>query len=270
MRSPQPARSPPEQALTTRTRRPWPPRSTPHGPRTSSCWSATAWATSEVTLARYYGKGAAGRLNMDRLPFRGSSIHYVLQPGPRPELRCPTTPATPPRPRPRGRRASGRSDGRLSQGPSTADNVPGSNAGYTHLHGDRPRPRARPRATSPPPTSPTRRRPAPSSHISQRACQGPADTRTSVRRRRPRRRTRPAWARSPSSRSTRASTSTWAAARAGYQREARRRRPATTSSPTPRPRATRYLDDQGRRWPRSHARAGGARKKLIGLFNPAT
>jgi Alkaline phosphatase len=30
---------------------------------------------SEVTLARYYGKGAAGRLNMDRLPFRGSSIH---------------------------------------------------------------------------------------------------------------------------------------------------------------------------------------------------
>ena len=46
---------------------------------------------SEVTLARYYGKGAAGRLNMDRLPFRGSSIHYVLRPGPgpsyQPELR---------------------------------------------------------------------------------------------------------------------------------------------------------------------------------------
>ena len=39
---------------------------------------------SEVTLGRYYGKGAAGRLNMDRLPFRGSSIHYVLRPGPGP------------------------------------------------------------------------------------------------------------------------------------------------------------------------------------------
>jgi alkaline phosphatase len=39
---------------------------------------------AEVTLGRYYGKGAAGRLNMDSLPFRGSSIHYVLKAGPGP------------------------------------------------------------------------------------------------------------------------------------------------------------------------------------------
>src|SRR6476659_4089709 len=39
---------------------------------------------SEVTSGRYYAKGATGRLNMDALPFRGSSIHYVLTPGPGP------------------------------------------------------------------------------------------------------------------------------------------------------------------------------------------
>ena len=85
---------------------------------------------SEVTLGRYYGKGAAGRLNMDRLAFRGDSIHYVLRPGPGPTYQpnyvgdsAPTATAWS-----TGKRTQ---DGRLSQGPSAADNVPGPNAGYT-------------------------------------------------------------------------------------------------------------------------------------------
>ena len=85
---------------------------------------------SEVTLARYYGKGAAGRMNMDRLAFRGSSIHYVLSPGAGPVYApnyagdsAPTATAWS-----TGKRTI---DGRLSQGPSTAVNVPGANRGYT-------------------------------------------------------------------------------------------------------------------------------------------
>ena len=34
---------------------------------------------SEVTLGRYYGKGAAGRLNMDALPFRGELGHQSAE-----------------------------------------------------------------------------------------------------------------------------------------------------------------------------------------------
>lgn len=76
-----------------------------------------------MTLGRYYGKGAAGRLNMDRLPFRGSSLHYVLTPGPGPNYlpnyagdSAPTATAWS-----TGKRTQ---DGRLSQGPSSAGNVP--------------------------------------------------------------------------------------------------------------------------------------------------
>ena len=131
---------------------------------------------SEVTSGRYYGKGAAGRLNMDKLPFRGSSIHYVLTPGPGPSYApnytgdsAPTAVAWS-----TGKRTI---DGRLAQGPSSAANVPGSNKGYTTYmelakeHG---------KATGNVSTAEiTDATPAgPSAHISQRACQGPADTRT--------------------------------------------------------------------------------------------
>ncbi|MET0684596.1 MAG: alkaline phosphatase [Solirubrobacteraceae bacterium] len=131
---------------------------------------------SEVTLARYYGKGAAGRLNMDRLPFRGSSIHYVLRPGPGPSYApnyvgdsAPTATAWS-----TGKRTQ---DGRVSQGPSAADNVPGTNAGYrTYLEIARDRGKATGNVSTAEITDAT---PAgPSSHISQRACQGPADART--------------------------------------------------------------------------------------------
>ena len=95
---------------------------------------------SEVTLARYYGKGAAGRLNMDRLPFRGSSIHYVLRPGPGPELPAQL----------RGRLRADRD--RLVDGQAHAGRPPLAGAelrrqrprlepGLSHVHGDRPRPR---------------------------------------------------------------------------------------------------------------------------------
>lgn len=131
---------------------------------------------SEVTLARYYGKGADGRLNMDKLAFRGSSIHYVLRPGPGPEYKpnyvgdsAPTATAWS-----TGKRTQ---DGRVSQGPSSADNVPGSNTGYrTFMEIARDKGKATGNVSTAEITDATPA--APSSHISQRACHGPADTRT--------------------------------------------------------------------------------------------
>ena len=131
---------------------------------------------SEVTLGRYYGKGAAGRLNMDRLAFRGDSIHYVLRPGPGPNYQpnyvgdsAPTATAWS-----TGKRTQ---DGRLSQGPSSADNVPGPNTGFTtYMELARDAGKATGNVSTAEITDATPA--APSSHISQRACQGPADTRT--------------------------------------------------------------------------------------------
>lgn len=131
---------------------------------------------SEVTSGRYYGKGAAGRLNMDKLPFRGSSIHYVLNYGPGPSYApnytgdsAPTAVAWS-----TGKRTT---DGRLAQGPSSAANVPGSNKGYTtYMELAKAKGKATGNVSTAEITDAT---PAgPSAHISQRACQGPADTRT--------------------------------------------------------------------------------------------
>jgi alkaline phosphatase len=131
---------------------------------------------SEVTLGRYYAKGAAGRLHMDRLAFRGSSIHYVLRPGPGPTYApnyvgdsAPTATAWS-----TGKRTQ---DGRVSQGPSSADNVPGPNTGYTtFMELARDAGKATGNVSTAEITDATPA--APSAHISQRACQGPADTRT--------------------------------------------------------------------------------------------
>jgi len=163
---------------------------------------------SEVTIGRYYGKGAAGRLNMDRLPFRGSSLHYVLRAGPGPSYQpnyagdsAPTATAWS-----TGKRTQ---DNRISQGPSSADAVPGSNKGFkTYLELARDAGKSTGNVSTAEITDATPA--APSSHISQRACQGPADTRTTCRAR-PRRPRPRAWAPSPSSRSTTASTSSSAA-----------------------------------------------------------
>lgn len=131
---------------------------------------------SEVTLARYYGKGAAGRLQMDELPFRGISLHYVLSPGPGPGYApnyvgdsAPTATAWS-----TGKRTI---DGRLSQGPSSAEDVPGSNVGYkttfeiARAAGKRVGNVSTAEITDATPA-------APSAHISRRGCHGPADART--------------------------------------------------------------------------------------------
>lgn len=148
----------------------------PSKPKNVILFVGDGMGDSEVTSARYYLKGAAGRLNMDKLPFRGSSIHYVLNPGPGPNYTpnytgdsAPTAVAWS-----TGRRTM---DGRLAQSPSTAANVPGSNEGYeTYMEIAK----AKGKATGNVSTSEiTDATPAgPSAHISQRACHGPADTRT--------------------------------------------------------------------------------------------
>ncbi len=131
---------------------------------------------SEITLARYYGKGAAGTLNMETLPFAGELITYGLSAGPGPVYppnyvpdSAPTATAW----------STGKKtiDARLSQGPSTAENVPGSNAGYTTTYeiADQ-RGMLVGNVSTAEITDATPA--APSSHISLRACQGPADTRT--------------------------------------------------------------------------------------------
>ncbi|ADB49507.1 alkaline phosphatase [Conexibacter woesei] len=148
----------------------------PSKPRNVILLIGDGMGDSEVTIGRYYGKGAAGRLNMDALPFRGSSLHYVLRPGPGPSYQpnyagdsAPTATAWS-----TGKRTQ---DGRLSQGPSTADNVPGSNAGYrTFMEIARDLGKATGNVSTAEITDAT---PAgPSSHISQRACQGPRDARS--------------------------------------------------------------------------------------------
>lgn len=131
---------------------------------------------SEITLARYYGKGAAGTLNMERLPFTGELQTWGLSYGPGPEYSPNYVPDSAPTATAwsTGKKTT---DARLSQGPSTAETVPGSNAGYaTTFEIARQRGMRVGNVSTAEITDAT---PAgPSSHISRRACQGPADTRT--------------------------------------------------------------------------------------------
>ncbi len=147
-----------------------------HKPKNVILLIGDGMGDSEITLARYYGVGAEGTLNMETLPFAGELTTYGLSAGPGPEYppnyvpdSAPTATAW----------STGKKtiDARLSQGPSTAENVPGSNAGYTTTFeiADRRGMRVGNVSTA----EITDATPAaPSSHISQRACQGPADTRT--------------------------------------------------------------------------------------------
>ncbi|WP_148213081.1 alkaline phosphatase [Methylocella silvestris] len=80
----------------------------------------------EVTAARYYRYGAAGRLNVDDLPFTGFQTTWSLKPGPGPNY----LPDYDPDSASTGSMwATGAKtvDERISQGPSTALNVPGVN-----------------------------------------------------------------------------------------------------------------------------------------------
>ena len=163
---------------------------------------------SEVTLARYYGKGAAGRLNMDRagVPRQLHPLRAAPRPGPRvpAQLR-------------RGLGADGDRvvDGQAHAGlaplagPVVGRQRPGLQRGLrTYMEIARDRGKATGNVSTAEITDATPA--APSAHISQRACQGPADTRTTCPTE-AKTASPPGSARSPSSRSTRASTSTSAA-----------------------------------------------------------
>jgi alkaline phosphatase len=131
---------------------------------------------SEITLARYYGVGAEGTLNMETLPFAGELITYGLSAGPGPTYppnyvpdSAPTATAW----------STGKKtiDARLSQGPSAAETIPGSNEGFKttfEIAGKRGMRVGNVSTAEITDATPA----APSSHISRRACQGPADTRT--------------------------------------------------------------------------------------------
>jgi alkaline phosphatase len=147
-----------------------------HKPKNVILLIGDGMGDSEITLARYYGKGAEGTLNMETLPFAGELITYGLSAGPGPDYppnyvpdSAPTATAW----------STGKKtiDARLSQGPSAAESIPGPNAGFTTTfeiadkRGMRVGNVSTAEITDATPA-------APSSHISQRACQGPADTRT--------------------------------------------------------------------------------------------
>src|SRR3954454_13781681 len=81
---------------------------------------------SETTVARYYQYGAAGRMNMDRLPFTGFQTTWSVKTAPAP----PYKPDYDPDSASTGTMwATGQKtiDERISQGPSSAENVPGKN-----------------------------------------------------------------------------------------------------------------------------------------------
>jgi alkaline phosphatase len=127
----------------------------------------------EVTSGRYYGKGAAGRLNMDALKLRGDVTTYNVGPAAAPPYPPNYVPDSAPT-------ASAWSsgiktlDGRLGQGPSSGVTVPGANF-KTYMEIARDRGLATGNVSTAEITDAT---PAgPSSHISQRGCQGPNDTR---------------------------------------------------------------------------------------------
>jgi len=127
----------------------------------------------EVTSGRYYGKGATGRLNMDALKLRGDVTTYNVGPA----AQAPYPPNYVPDSAPTASAWSSgikTLDGRLGQGPSAGVTVPGTNF-KTYMEIARDRGLATGNVSTAEITDAT---PAgPSSHISQRGCQGPNDTR---------------------------------------------------------------------------------------------
>jgi alkaline phosphatase len=130
---------------------------------------------SEITAARYYFAGARGRLRMDEFPFTGEQTTWSLKPGAGPDFLPDYVPDS---------AATGTAwstgnktiDERISQGPSAAVNVPGANAGFQTVLELASRAGMRTGDVST--AEITDATPAVlASHISNRACQGPADTR---------------------------------------------------------------------------------------------
>ena len=173
---------------------------------------------SEITLARYYGVGAEGTLNMEMLPFAGElRSPTASRPVPASRTRPTTCPTRHPRQRPGrpGRRRStpvsrrDRARRRTSRAPTPATR---------HV---RDRDKRGKRVGNVSTAEITDATPAAlASHVSQRACQGPKTPATSAP---PRRKAAAGWARSPSSRSTTCSTSTSAAVATASPRRRRGR-----------------------------------------------
>ena len=129
---------------------------------------------SMITAARNYSVGAAGRLVLDELPFAGAMTTYGLKVGPGPKYPIAYVSDSAPT-------ASGWStgkktvDGRLSQGPSSAETIPGTDyetvlekfQAAGKLVGDV----STAEITDATPA-------AAASHINARACQGPANMAT--------------------------------------------------------------------------------------------
>jgi alkaline phosphatase len=129
---------------------------------------------SEITAARYYAVGAAGRLRMDELPFTGAQTTWSLKPGAGPSY----TPDYVPDSASTGTAwATGHKtiDERISQGPSAAEDVPGQNFPTVLELAQRKGLRTGDVSTA----EITDATPAVlAAHISLRGCQGPSDTRT--------------------------------------------------------------------------------------------
>jgi len=127
---------------------------------------------SEVTAARYYQYGADGRMNMDKLPFTGYQTTWSVKPG-----FAPYKPDYDPDSASTGTMwATGSKtiDERISQGPSSAETVPGDNL-ETVLEVARKAGKKTGNVTTAELTDAT---PAVlDSHISLRGCQGPNDAR---------------------------------------------------------------------------------------------
>jgi alkaline phosphatase len=132
---------------------------------------------SELTIGRYYLNGVNGPpMAYETLPFTGSYLTWNLQYGPGPDYAPNYVPDSAPTATAwsTGKKTT---DARLSQGPSTAETVPGSNEGFdTTFEIMKARGKAIGNVTTAELTDATPA--APSSHISRRACQGPNDTRT--------------------------------------------------------------------------------------------
>mgnify|MGYP001058085682 CR=1 FL=1 len=124
-----------------------------------------------ITAARNYAVGADGRLNLDELPFVGDMTVHGLKTGPGPEYpinyvsdSAPTASAW----------STGRKtvDGRVSQGPSIADTVPGEDYA-TVLEQYRAQGKRTGNVSTAEITDATPA--AAAAHINARACQGPQD-----------------------------------------------------------------------------------------------
>jgi alkaline phosphatase len=141
-----------------------------HKPKNVIFFLGDGMGTQEITAARYY-EGAANRLNVDRLPFTGFDTNYSLKPA----ANAPYLPDYVPDSASTGTEwATGKKtlDERISQGPSSAINVPGTNY-KTVLELAQKQGKKVGNVSTAEITDAT---PAVlESHISLRGCQGPAD-----------------------------------------------------------------------------------------------